>query len=78
VLTGKFSKATKVTDPDDDRISVNFAEGRVAQVLDKLDELREVLTRDGRTMPQAALGWIWAQHSRAIPSPGFKTVQQVE
>jgi len=33
---------------------------------------------DGRTLAQAALGWIWARSERTIPIPGFKTVAQVE
>jgi aryl-alcohol dehydrogenase-like predicted oxidoreductase len=40
--------------------------------------LREVLTQDGRSLAQAALGWLWARSERTIPIPGFKTVQQVE
>jgi aryl-alcohol dehydrogenase-like predicted oxidoreductase len=37
-----------------------------------------MLTCDGRTLAQAALGWLWARSPRTIPIPGFKTVQQVE
>lgn len=44
----------------------------------KLDRIRAVLTQDGRTLAQAALGWLWARSARMIPIPGFKTVAQVE
>ena len=37
-----------------------------------------MLTADGRTLVQGALGWIWARSERTIPIPGFKTVAQVE
>ncbi len=43
-----------------------------------LDKKREVLTMDGRTLPQGAIGWIWAKHERTIPIPGFKNEKQVQ
>ncbi|MCB0157262.1 MAG: aldo/keto reductase, partial [Caldilineaceae bacterium] len=42
------------------------------------DEMRTVLTRDGRTLAQAAIGWLWAHSNATIPIPGFKNVAQVE
>jgi len=38
----------------------------------------QVLTRDGRSYVQAALGWIWARSPRTVPVPGFRTVEQVD
>ena len=46
--------------------------------LEKLTLLRDVLTSDGRSLAQAALGWLWARSEATIPIPGFKTVAQVE
>ena len=40
--------------------------------------IRDVLTADGRTLAQGALGWIWARSERTIPIPGFRTVEQAE
>ena len=40
--------------------------------------LRDVLTSDGRSLAQAALGWLWARSEATEPIPGFKTVAQVE
>jgi aryl-alcohol dehydrogenase-like predicted oxidoreductase len=40
--------------------------------------MREIMTLDGRTMPQASLGYIWARSERTVPIPGFKSVAQVE
>ena len=46
--------------------------------LEMLDALREILTEDGRTLPQAALGWLWALDPNLVPISGFKTVKQVQ
>ena len=77
LLTGKFNKTT--TFPDDDVRSrrYNFS-GENAGDLDKLEKIRGILTQDGRTLAQAALGWLWARSDKMIPIPGFKTVAQVE
>lgn len=40
--------------------------------------LREILTSDGRTLAQGALGWLWARSERTIPIPGFRDVTQAE
>lgn len=45
--------------------------------LDKLSAIRDILTADGRTLVQGALGWLWARSSRTIPIPGFRTAAQV-
>jgi aryl-alcohol dehydrogenase-like predicted oxidoreductase len=42
-----------------------------------VEQLRDVLTSDGRTLAQAALGALWARSERIIPIPGFKTEAQV-
>jgi aryl-alcohol dehydrogenase-like predicted oxidoreductase len=77
-LTGKFNAESQITDKADGRRSWNFREGRLANGLVTLEALRGVLTSDGRTMAQAALGWIWVHSERAVPIPGFKSRQQVE
>jgi aryl-alcohol dehydrogenase-like predicted oxidoreductase len=78
LLTGKFKDA-HIRLPDNDiRHGWDFQEGRVAEIIQAVEELREKLTSDGRTLAQGALGWIWARSDRTIPIPGFKSVQQVE
>jgi len=77
LLTGKFTADSQLP-ADDVRHGWNLREGNLAQRLQKLDRLRTVLTRDGRTLAQAALGWLWARSRQTIPIPGFKTVKQVE
>jgi aryl-alcohol dehydrogenase-like predicted oxidoreductase len=44
----------------------------------RVEAIREILTSDGRTLAQGALGWIWARSPRTIPIPGFRTVAQAE
>jgi aryl-alcohol dehydrogenase-like predicted oxidoreductase len=77
ILTGKYTKNSKIPE-NDVRSRWNLKEGRIAQQLEMLDAIREVLTEDGRTLPQAALGWLWALDPQVVPISGFKTVKQVE
>ena len=77
LLTGKFAADSKIPD-NDVRHDWDFREGPVAEQLDRLERLRDVLTEDGRSLAQAALGWLLARSPVTIPIPGFKTVAQVE
>jgi aryl-alcohol dehydrogenase-like predicted oxidoreductase len=78
LLTGKFTADSTFPEDDFRHRVVNFREERFAKLLRQVGTLREVLTSDGRTSAQGALGWIWARSERAVPIPGFKTVAQVE
>jgi aryl-alcohol dehydrogenase-like predicted oxidoreductase len=78
LLTGKFQGGDVKLPDDDMRHGWNFKEGRVAEIMQSVEDLREVLTSDGRTLAQGALGWLWARNARMIPIPGFKTVAQVQ
>lgn len=56
-----------------------FANGKPApEFLKKIDQVKEILTSNGRSLTQGALAWIWGKSGRTIPIPGFKTVKQVE
>lgn len=79
ILTGKFNAASTFEE-DDVRHSLgfDFKQDRFAGLLDRANDIRDVLTSDGRTAAQGALGWIWAYHDRTIPIPGFKSMKQVE
>lgn len=46
--------------------------------LARVDDLREVLTGDGRTPAQGALAWLWARSPHTVPIPGFRSVAQAE
>jgi aryl-alcohol dehydrogenase-like predicted oxidoreductase len=76
VLTGKFNSTS--TFPENDiRSRENFSDPGVVKRLKLVDEIREVLTSDGRTMAQGALAYIWGLDERMVPIPGFKSVEQV-
>jgi aryl-alcohol dehydrogenase-like predicted oxidoreductase len=75
-LTGKFSANT--TFPDNDvRSGTDFSDPDILKRLKIVDQIRDVLTSDGRTMAQGALAYIWALDERMVPIPGFKSVKQV-
>ena len=84
LLSGKFDARTRL--PKDDVrasgaawLTAFDADGRPQpQFLDALAAIREILTADGRTLVQGALGWLWARADNIIPIPGFKTVAQAE
>lgn len=77
LLTGKFSADSELPE-DDVRHDWNFTEGDIAERMRKLEAIHDVLTADGRTPAQGALGWIWARSEKTVPIPGFKTKEQVE
>jgi aryl-alcohol dehydrogenase-like predicted oxidoreductase len=81
LLTGKYTAESQMPSGDIRRRSPwwdYFKRDKMPGLLEKLALVREILTSDGRTLAQAALGWILARSERTIPIPGFKTVAQVE
>jgi len=76
VLTGRWSSDTVL--PADDRRSDWFADAGFQDVLRRAELLRPILTEDGRSFVQGALGWVLARNPRTIPIPGFRSVEQVE
>jgi aryl-alcohol dehydrogenase-like predicted oxidoreductase len=78
LLTGKFTRATRFAEGDlRQQRGWNVQEGPVATGRHVVEQLREILTSDGRSLAQAALGALWARNRRCLPIPGFKTVGQV-
>ncbi|MCC5829149.1 MAG: aldo/keto reductase [Phycisphaeraceae bacterium] len=77
ILTGKFRHDSTIP-ANDVRHRWNPAEGDIAEAIDAVEAIRPIMEEDGRTLAQAALGWIWARHPRLVPICGFKTVKQVE
>jgi aryl-alcohol dehydrogenase-like predicted oxidoreductase len=79
LLTGKFGKETRFSATDlRGQRGWDFQEGPLAKARQTLEQLRDIVTSDGRTLAQAALGALWARSERIIPIPGFKTVAQVQ
>jgi aryl-alcohol dehydrogenase-like predicted oxidoreductase len=75
-LTGKFSSST--TFPENDiRSRWNMSHPAIEKRLKIVDEIRPILTSNGRSMAQGALAYIWALDERMVPIPGFKSVKQV-
>jgi aryl-alcohol dehydrogenase-like predicted oxidoreductase len=83
LLTGKFA-ANDALPADDVRANTfdwmdYFKGGRVVpDFADRLARIRHLLTADGRTPAQGAIGWLLAKSPRTLPIPGFRTVAQVE
>jgi aryl-alcohol dehydrogenase-like predicted oxidoreductase len=77
ILTGKFNSTS--TFPENDiRSREDFSNPEIVKRLKIVDEIRDILTSNGRTMAQGALAYIWALDKRMVPIPGFKSVQQVK
>lgn len=76
-LTGKYSKDTVFAE-NDVRRDPWSQETFFAPTLEKLDDLRDILTSGGRTLAQGALAWIWARSEKTVPIPGIRTVRQAE
>ena len=76
VLSGRWNHTLQL--PRDDLRAQFFEVEAFLQDLETIQAMRQVLTRDGRSYVQAALGWIWARSPRTIPIPGFRTIEHVE
>ncbi|MBO3746202.1 aldo/keto reductase [Streptosporangiaceae bacterium NEAU-GS5] len=83
LLGGKYGEGSAIS-ADDVRGSgqgwvAMFRDGRpTADGLRRLAAIRDVLTSDGRTLAQGALGWLWAVGENTVPIPGFKGMRQAE
>jgi aryl-alcohol dehydrogenase-like predicted oxidoreductase len=76
MLSGKWAASTQL--PEDDWRSEFFEVPEFLRDLETVRAMGQVLTRDGRSYVQAALGWIWARSPYTVPVPGFRTIEQVE
>ena len=78
ILTGKYNRYSSFSKTDMRHHWWDLSKGREAKQIELLDAIRELLTSDGRSLPQAALGWLWAQGKYVVPIPGFKNREQVK
>lgn len=76
VLTGKY--APDHLPPDDDVRSMFFNHSAFAQDVARIVRVKDILTARNRSLAQGALLWILSRSPRAVPIPGFRTVEQVE
>ncbi|MEM8531517.1 MAG: aldo/keto reductase [Chloroflexota bacterium] len=77
ILTGKYHRDTTMP-TDDFRHDWDCKDGRQAQQIDLLTDIQSILTREGHTLPQAALAWLLTYSDGIIPIPGFKSLAQVK
>ena len=82
LLTGKFDETTQMRAGDiranDAMVIKYFKDGRPnPEFIARLNAVRDLLTSDGRTLIQGALGWLWAKGDHIIPIPGARTVEQI-
>jgi aryl-alcohol dehydrogenase-like predicted oxidoreductase len=75
VLTGKYTADSKFAQ-NDLRDGDSFRSGWIIPTLEKLGAIRDILTSNGRTLPQGALAWIWGRNEKTIPIPGIRTSAQ--
>jgi len=83
LLSGKYhGKTPKIGENDMRSSGLDWmryfdTEGAPSRVLvEAVEKIRELLTYDGRTVAQGALGWCLAQSDWAIPLPGCRTPAQ--
>ncbi|MFC2105059.1 aldo/keto reductase [Candidatus Bipolaricaulota bacterium] len=77
LLTGKYD-IDKTFPEDDIRHTWDLSAGRFSEIRQMVEQLRDILTSDGRSVVQGALGWIWSQSDRVVPIPGFRNVEQIK
>lgn len=83
LLSGKYNATTQMPASDiratSNTVTAYFRDGRPSlHYMGKIDQVRELLQTDGRSLVQGALGWLWAKSERNIPVPGARTVAQIE
>jgi len=81
LLSGKYTSPRDLP-PGDVRRNTPwwtfFDEERMAEWLERIDRVRDVLTSDGRSLVQGALAYVWGRSNRAVALPGIRTVAQAE
>ena len=76
LLTDKWQERDALP-PDDLRSDWAASTGVIPKMLQAVAEIRDILTQDGRSLVQGALGWLWARSDVTIPIPGFRNELQV-
>ncbi len=73
-LSDKYGKDTKFVATD--VRSHAFSAESIADIVTKRDNIRDILTSNGRTVVQGALAWLWARGDQVVPIPGIRTEAQ--
>lgn len=53
-----------------------FDHGSMEAWLERLDQVRELLTVDGRSLVQGSLSYLWSVDPAVVPLPGIRTPEQ--
>ena len=81
LLSGKYSSPNDLA-PSDVRRNTPwwtfFDDDRMAEWLNRIDLVRDVLTSGGRSLVQGALAYVWGRSDRAVALPGARTAAQAE
>ncbi len=79
LLSGRYTRDRRPA-PGDVRLDTPwwtyFDDEAIGDWLDRLEQVRVLLTAGGRTLVQGALGYLWALHPAVIPLPGIRTPEQ--
>ncbi|QRK08243.1 aldo/keto reductase [Archangium violaceum] len=83
LLTGKYARGARFDSTDIRGANVPwmkyFQNGQPnPEWLARLEQVKDILTSQGRTPAQGALAWLWAHSPVTLPIPGFRTVAQAE
>tara|TARA_B100001123_G_C15260345_1_gene1006367 strand:+ start:817 stop:1863 length:1047 start_codon:yes stop_codon:yes gene_type:complete len=78
VLTGKYDKNTKFTDWRSKGIIGAFTGERFVQNIEKVDRLKEIAEKEGKTCAQTAINWVLRQKGLTTALVGVKNSDQVE
>lgn len=84
LLSGKYKADSKVKSGDIRGAGMGWMKffnkdgSPNSDFLNRIDKVKEILTSDGRSLTQGALGWLWACSDKMLPIPGFRTVKQIE
>jgi aryl-alcohol dehydrogenase-like predicted oxidoreductase len=79
LLTGKYGLSNRPGLDDVRRDTpwwTYFDDDAMADWLQRLDKVKELLTTGGRTLTQGALAYLWALDPSIIPLPGARTPEQ--
>jgi aryl-alcohol dehydrogenase-like predicted oxidoreductase len=77
-LTDQARPGDQFPEGDMRRFDERFAPGNYEKNALATEQLRELATSKGMTLPQLALAWLLAQGNDIVPIPGTRTPQRVE
>ena len=83
LLSGKYDSGSRMNSNEVRGVKHKwvkyFKDGKPDEIfLKKLESVKSVLTADGRSLVQGAIGWLWTKSDKNIPIPGFKNIKQME